>query len=712
MDAPKRSQLTLDELHQARWLLGGALTLLGVVTVAYMDVEAWWLMALTAIVSLATTARPALVARVPRLVHRLAFPVIVAFFAADLWLRSELLPAMVRLDMLLLFYRALVYRQRRDDLQLIILGLFLVVVAGVLTVSLTFAVQIVAYTGCALAMLLVLTLIHGREAAAPAASTNPRPSWAEHTRWRRLFRRVIASTDWRLTALGGLLFIGLIGASAALFLAIPRFELDNGMFLDRFVTRKARSGFSDTIRFGDVTEIQQDTSIAMHVDVSDATQIPAAPYWRMLVLDDYHDGIFRMSPQLRAARLGGHDRVGSTIWGAHDNPRARGTWTMYLESGTSRYLPLLGPFRVLRFAEAQSYRIAPALGLVALAKDPVTMVAYQVDGFALAALPRDEPAEYYRERALSGDTRTAGADRDTLRRLVVEAAGEDTLPAAEFATRVNAWLRQHHAYSLAPKIPDGAGDPLVRWAASNNAGHCELFAGSFVLLARTAGFPARVVTGFRGGSWNAYVERSFTVRNSDAHAWAEIFDVRSGSWLRADPLEQPTAQRDANTAAEAVARRTDRSLAARFDSLRVFWYRRVVSFDQQTQLATLKVMKELAQSSADRFRRRVGHAIDSVRAWAHRPWDSQRALRLGAALLLAAGATLLWRWARQIVMRRSWRRSARREDPIRREAGRWLRRLPPAHLELQRELQRIRFGRRETWPEPTQVFRRARTSIR
>jgi len=53
----------------------------------------------------------------------------------------------VRLDILLLLYRGSTYRQRRDDLQVIVLGLFLIVVAGVLTVSLTFAVQILAFTG-------------------------------------------------------------------------------------------------------------------------------------------------------------------------------------------------------------------------------------------------------------------------------------------------------------------------------------------------------------------------------------------------------------------------------------------------------------------------------------------------------------------------------------------------------------------------------------
>ena len=39
----KRPQLSLDELHQLRWLLGSGLILLSVCTVLYMEVEAWLL---------------------------------------------------------------------------------------------------------------------------------------------------------------------------------------------------------------------------------------------------------------------------------------------------------------------------------------------------------------------------------------------------------------------------------------------------------------------------------------------------------------------------------------------------------------------------------------------------------------------------------------------------------------------------------------------
>src|SRR6185503_12644769 len=160
-------------------------------TVFYMDVEAWSLMAITAAASIATLARPTLPGRLPGFVHTLAFPAIVAFFAVDLWLKTEVLPAMVRLDMLLLLYRNITYRQRRDDLQIIVLGLFLIVIAGVLTVSLTFAVQILVYTGCALALLLMVTLsdVVGPLHRAPIPFGEV-PGWAQHANWRQLFRRL------------------------------------------------------------------------------------------------------------------------------------------------------------------------------------------------------------------------------------------------------------------------------------------------------------------------------------------------------------------------------------------------------------------------------------------------------------------------------------------------------------------------------------------
>ena len=239
-------QLTRDELQQLRWLVGGLLTLVSVATVFYLDIAAWTLLALTAIGLVSVMIWPWMPGRIPRWAHRLAFPIIVAVFTTDLWLSGELLPSLVRLDILLLLYRGISYRQKRDDLQIIVLGLFLLVVAGVLTVSLTFAVHILAFTAGALALLLVITLSESSSATATAAvSAGSTPNWARQVEWRRLLSRVWQVTDWRVVTMGTVLFGGLVVLSALLFVAIPRFQLENGLFLERFISKKSLTGFSD-----------------------------------------------------------------------------------------------------------------------------------------------------------------------------------------------------------------------------------------------------------------------------------------------------------------------------------------------------------------------------------------------------------------------------------------------------------------------------------
>ena len=91
--------------------------------------------------------------------------------------------------------------------------------------------------------------------------------------------------------------------SGLLFLIIPRFELASGFFLDRYITRKSRSGFTDTVKFGDVTELIKDDSVAMRVDITNTGNLPGDPYWRLVVMDEYLPDGFRVSAQLKGHLL-------------------------------------------------------------------------------------------------------------------------------------------------------------------------------------------------------------------------------------------------------------------------------------------------------------------------------------------------------------------------------------------------------------------------
>ena len=110
---------------------------------------------------------------------------------------------------------------------------------GVLTVSLAFAVQLLLYTASALAFLLAVTLVSTAEGPGSESGEvkNAVPAWALQADWRRLGHRLREVADWRVVTLGAALFAGVVLVSALLFLAIPRFQLENSLFLDRFIAK-------------------------------------------------------------------------------------------------------------------------------------------------------------------------------------------------------------------------------------------------------------------------------------------------------------------------------------------------------------------------------------------------------------------------------------------------------------------------------------------
>jgi hypothetical protein len=312
------------------------------------------------------------------------------------------------------------------------------------------------------------------------------------------------------------------------------------------------------------------------------------------------------------------------------------------------------------------------------------------------------------------------ADLAALQRMVRQVSGGAPGSAAEFAVRARRWLDERHGYSLKVDLPGGDRDLAVAWMESDLPGHCELFTAAFTLLARAAGYPTRAVTGFKGGDWNAY-EDYFMVRNTHAHAWCEIYDGRTG-WIRVDPTDGSApvnagAQSGADES-RLLTQRSDRTWRARLDAVRILWYRRIVSFDQRTQIALFVGLKETTGRFGAAVRALLENAFGPLRSWRNRPWAAGWAWcgLAGAGAVLAAGVlwgrrTLGWWWRG-----RGWRREGM--DPVRREAGRWLRKMGGRDRRqvedgaVLAELQRLRYGPRPTWPQPQLVFRRARRAVR
>ncbi len=747
-----RPQLNLAELTQLRWLLGGVLGLLSAWTVFYMDVDALLALAVLTVTVPLFTWYPRLSLVVPVWVHRLAFPLIVTVFAFDWWQNREPLPAMIRLDLMLIGYRCLAPRGRRDDLQLILLSLFAVVVTGVFTVSIAFVVQILLFTGCALALLLAITISDARAGDGSAAAAG----W-ERVRWGALARRVRAVSDGRVVALGAALFAGVVGLSTVFFLAIPRFEISSSLFLDRMMTRKTLTGFTENVRFGAVTLIQQDNSMAFAVDV-DPALVPAEPYWRMIVLDEYSGEGFRMSRALLEEREAARERATLHI-GPRRGVPGGAVWTFFYQPGISRYLPLLGAFNSITFGEPQSLQQSRALRLASLSNESSKVVGYRIEGMdtqarisdpefarrvaGLSAAPAEVPVERAhrfgrRREEPEGDVKPPpptflglGLEHDAdvmkVSKWVAELGGRGE-GGLDLARRTGAWLQERHQYSLSSKIPEGEGDALVRWLGSDQPGHCELFAGGLVMLVRAAGVPARMVTGFKGGVWNQ-LSGGIRILNSDAHAWCEVWDEKEEAWIRVDPTPGAVlveTSRPGATGSSLARMPQDSGWQARLDGVRIFWYRRVVNFDSASQVGLLKASKEVVQSQTVLARAWIEQRVEAMVAWLRAPWDWARFAGLLVAVMVTSAFWVFWRWAgmRWWLDWRSRRAGLGRADPVRREAASWLRRVDAARAKgaemvpggaLERahtDLLRLRFGDRDSWPEPLAVFGAARRELR
>jgi hypothetical protein len=94
-------------------------------------------------------------------------------------------------------------------------------------------------------------------------------------------------------------------------------------------------------------------------------------------------------------------------------------------------------------------------------------------------------------------------------------------------------------YTLEPPLLGTHAVDEFLWGARR--GFCEHFAGSFAFFMRAAGYPARVVVGYQGGEIHP-TENFVTVRQYDAHAWAEVW-IKSQGWLRVDPTAAVAPQR-------------------------------------------------------------------------------------------------------------------------------------------------------------------------
>ena len=287
----------------------------------------------------------------------------------------------------------------------------------------------------------------------------------------------------------------------------------------------ARSGLSETMSPGMMANLAQSQEVAFRVKFEGTAPHRELLYWRGPVLGDY-DG--RTWTRVGASQGQGQDgrRLALSVAG---QPLR---YEVTLEPANNRWLFALEMPERLPLVAGNAARLSGEVEMTTL--HPIeTRLRYQVASFVhyrlqAEALPFD--ADQWLQLPADSNPRALMAG------LQLRAIPD---PSRRIAAVLRNFRSDNYVYTLNPPLL--GRDAVDGFLYGSRAGFCEHYAGAFVFLMRAAGIPARVVTGYQGGELNP-LDGYLTVRQSDAHAWAEVWLARRG-WVRVDPTAAVSPER-------------------------------------------------------------------------------------------------------------------------------------------------------------------------
>lgn len=387
----------------------------------------------------------------------------------------------------------------------------------------------------------------------------------------------IADPDLALKTVVGFsakLFVLSLPLAALLFFLFPRLS---GQLWGIRQKVSAATGFSETLRMGDVAGLVQNRSIAFRVQFDDAIPPVHDRYFRGIVFRHIKNGTWQ--PDKTPKPL--------PSFPAKD-PLPETGYTLTAEPHHSRWLFALDwPDKAAKGTRLHQ-------GGIFRSPHPVrTRIRYRATA---VASPRHLLPP---EKADTGLPPDQSPKARTLAAQIRQKAKTDT----EVVLATLAWFRnQPFRYTLFP--PPLSGDPVDGFLFGTRAGYCEHYATAFATLMRAAKIPARIIGGYLGGEVNP-LGSYLIIRQSDAHAWVEVFTKENG-WTRIDPTATVAPERVEMGMAQALSSRDAARMPAlsgtgRFssflrpvrlvwDGANHFWNRQILGYSRKKQTDLLQRM--------------------------------------------------------------------------------------------------------------------------
>lgn len=482
-----------------------------------------------------------------------------AWYVVDFFIISHsFVTATVHLVLALMVVRLFSARRNRDYVFLAILSFLQVLASSVLTVDATFLVAFACFMLATVATFILLEMRRSSAAAAVHAREFPDPA-GQH----RLGLSLAGVTP-------ALVFFILVIAIAIFFL-LPR--ISAGYLSAYAPTGELATGFSDRVELGRIGEIQQSSTVVMHILIEGDKGGAYDLKWRGIALSVF-DGRNWSSPQKQVVVPRLPD--GRFVLPVFDPRQPRG-WQKPVSSRSHpiHYRVLLEP------VGTNVFFLAPKAEAV---EGNYRMITTD-EGNAVYDLDRDQPLGLYEAdsdisrpgpeelRAVSSDTASDYWKRylqlPALDARIPELARQVTARATsnyDKAVAIERYLNTTYGYTLqlGQKAPK---DPLAYFLFERKQGHCEYFASSMAVMLRSLHIPARIVNGFRTGEFND-VNSQYVVRARNAHSWVEVYFPGHG-WVSFDPT--PAAMLETRSGLSRIL--------LYLDAASSFWREWVINYD-------------------------------------------------------------------------------------------------------------------------------------
>jgi len=393
--------------------------------------------------------------------------------------------------------------------------------------------------------------------------------------------------DWRYSLkLAGGMLLSALPLMLVMYLLFPRIQ--GGLWSLPSDAHAGTTGLTDTISPGSLSRLSESDDPAFRVEFIGTIPPPAQRYWRTLVLwdSDGKNWTQGQTPYVDPSRLK-VSTSGKPI-----------TYTVTLEPSGQHWRPALDI--PLRPDAGDRFRMG---NLVESRHKTESRTRYSLTSFT-----------GYNTGALGTYEQRLGLALPMLpgkqvQQLVNQWKKESNNNPEIINKALNYFSSNGFRYTLSPPLL--GAHPVEQFLFDTRAGYCEHYATTFVTLMRMAGIPSRVVAGYQGGDYNED-GNYLIVRQSDAHAWAEVW-LSGRGWVRVDPTAAVAPERielgmDAIRQLEARGLRPGslsraalenlvqlgtmqklwRQSRMAWDAVNLAWFRWTTGYDIKKQLGLLK----------------------------------------------------------------------------------------------------------------------------